>query len=433
VNPPEIQRALVETGDGVRRATLDVAVGGDAALVSLATEQGRTRLVCSCGGAPTCRHAMLALAWLEGHRGAEPPSRRSAASIAPPPSPSTGEPIGMRPAGSETQRPPPGITRAEVLATALDDLVTTVVRAGVRSAAGTPSFEESLRRVASAAPAPLPGSLGRTLGRLVEALGAQDISLVARLCHGLARFGDGLRGGDARLVQTWLGGEGAALLGAEVGRSALDGPQPDPAARLVDVRLVEIAREWVSTLDRSGLERRYLVAPALGRIYREERLRGHGAPSLGPCPRVLDVALAEVEPGPAPQRLQLLQYEVALVDTPDVLAGVVARGNPDFSEMIRDFAAAIGAFPALAEPFALLAPRAVARIPGGAALVDGAGQRLTLSAESVGVGELLNALADASGLPLLCGRVVADRGAVSFTALSAIVRAGPAFHLRRLT
>jgi len=319
-----------------------------------------------------------------------------------------------------------------MLATALDDLVTTVVRAGVRSAAGTPSFDESIRRVVATAPAPLPASLSRALSRLLDALGTTDVGLVARLCQGLARLSDALRGADAIMVQSWFGVAGGASLDPTIGHAWVDGPQPDPAARLVDVRLVEVAREWVSTLDRVGLERRYLVAPALGRIYREERLRGQSAPSHGPCPRVLDVALAEVEPGPAPQRVRLLQYEVALIDAPDALKSVVARGVSSFSRVVHDVAAELGAFPALAEPFALLIPGAVERTPAGAVLVDAAGERLALSAESPGVGEVLTTLATDAAPSLVCGRLVVDHGAVAFAALAAVVRTDATLHLRRL-
>jgi hypothetical protein len=429
---PEIRRALVETEDGVRRATLDVSVAGDSALVSLAMEAGRTRVVCSCGGAPACRHARVACGWLEGQRRSEPPPRRIASSVAPPPLQSAGDAQGGRPPGGETLRPPSGGTRAELLGAALDDLVTTVVRAGVRGAVGAPSFEEALRRIVNTAPAPTPASLGRTLGRLVEALGAGDVGLVARLCHGLARFADALRAEHALETQAWLGVAGAGLLAPALGRDPLDGSQPDPSAHLVDVRLVEVAREWVATLDRSGLERRYLVAPALGRLYREERLRGQGTPSLGPCPRALDVALAEVEPGPTPQRIRLLQYEVALLDAPEGLSGVVALGNQVFPDFVHDLAGELGAHPALAEPFALLAPRAVERTRVGVVLVDTAGQHLPLAADTAGTGELLLDLSREAAPALVCGRVVVDRGTVAFSPLTAVVKTGATLRLRRL-
>jgi hypothetical protein len=368
---------------------------------------------------------------MEGRSAVEAPSRRSAASIAPPASPAADDSNVGRPALGETVRPPSGGTRAELLATSLDDLVTTVVRAGVRSAVGAPSFEESIRRVVSAAPAPLPASLARVLARLVEALGVADIGLVAQLCHGLVRLADALRHRDTLLLGAWLGTGGASWVDTDRGHPSFDGPRPDPAARLVEVRLVEVAREWVPTLDRSGLERRYLVAPALGRVYREERLRTQSAPSLGPCPRVLDVALAEVEPGPAPQRLHLLQYEVSLVDAPEALAGVTALGNASFSEVIRDFSSDLGAFPALVEPFALLAPSAIERTRSGTVLVDATGERLALSAEPAGVGELLTALSAAAVPPLVCGRLVVDRGVVALAALAAVVRVGATHRLRR--
>ncbi len=429
---PAVRRVLVEAGEGVRRATLDVVTGADdAALVSVAAGGARVRVVCSCGGAPTCAHARFALDWLDADAARGPLDAANRPPVAGTGAVETGGirgPETQRPPGKETLRPPAGHARATGLATALDDLVTTVVRAGVDAAAGTPSLDEAIRRVVAAAPAPLPASVGRVTGRLVEALVARDAGCVARLCHGLAGFADALRRGDAAAAYAWLGAAGAAALDPAL-RSAPDAePHVPGSARLVDVRLVEVAREWVSTLDRAGLERRYLAAPSTGMVYREERVRGQAAPSLGPCPRVLDVALAEVEPGPAPQRVHLLQYEVALTGAPETFTHVVEEGLRGFAGLRSAFRAAVAASPALAEPFVGVQPRTVERADGRVFLVDGDGVRLPLAAEPPAAADALLAL-DAGAPPrLVYGRLLTERGSLALAPLSAIV--GPREHMR---
>jgi hypothetical protein len=416
-----VRRSLVEGDGSVRRATLDVVVGGEEALVSLALREGSVVAVCSCGGAPGCAHAAAALHWLEGspERASLPPAGTVLPST-------TSDAGGTRtPAGSiEPGRAVLPVQRSHALAAALDDLATVVVRAGVDAAAGTPSLDESLRRLVAAAPAPLPIAIGRVVGRLREALAARDAEVTARLCTGLGRLADALRDGDVTIPTAWLGVAGAAAL---EGRSV-----PPGDSRLVDVRLLEVAREWVTTLDRAGLERRYLADPRTGALYREERLRGAPAPSLGPCPRSLAISLAEIEPGPAPRRVRLLQYEVALAPEPLVYTELATHAAGRFEPLLAQFREELAVFPALAEPFVLVAPQSLERTRAGADLVDAEGVRLALAGEPRAVTAALLAFA-ADDVPLLvAGRLVTAEGALALAPLSVVVGTHEAPALRRL-
>lgn len=417
-----VQRALVETDAGVRRATLELTVGGETALVSLAQREGRVLTVCSCGGAPACAHAVEALRWLEG--GGESAEPRGTVLPTAPTPPSDAVSIRAPALAAEPARAVAPVQRAQPLAAALDDLVTAVVRAGVDAAAGTPSLDESLRRLVAAAPAPLPTSIARVVGRLREALIARDLEVVARLCTGLGRLADSLRHGDARGPIAWLGVAAAAALDVRSGSLG--------DLRLVDTRLIEVAREWVATVDRAGLERRYLANPVTGALYREERLRGSAAPSLGPCPRTLEVALAELEPGPSPRRLRLLQYEVALAPEPLVYTELATHAAGTFAPLLALFREAMATFPALAEPFVLIAPHALERTRGGADLIDGEGARLALASEPPEVSAALLALAADDVPTIVAGRLISSAGALALVPLSVVAGPHDAPALRRL-
>ena len=437
----EIRRTLVESEGGVRRATLEVALDGDdSALVSLVLRDGSVVSVCSCGAGPGCAHTSVALRWVLDGPSADEPQRLVTQPIA-------SDAGGLRAPTSTTD---PGriaapLQRAQALAAALDDLITSVVRAGVDAAAGTPSLDESLRRLVAAAPAPLPSSIVRVVGRLREALIAHDLDLAARLCAGIGLLADALREGDPRTTVAWLGASVAASLEPRPASlelrptmttpGTMEAPRDAPAAepRLVDTRLIEIAREWVSTIDRAGLERRYLIEPFSGALYREERLRGAAAPSLGPCPRILTVALAELDAGPAPRRVRLLQYEVALGPETAVYTEIATHAAGLFAPLLELFRDSVGAYPALAEPFVLVAPHAIERTRAGVDLVDAEGGRIALAAEPVAASAALLALAAEHVPAIVAGRLVASQGALALAPLSVVIGPADSHALRRLT
>jgi hypothetical protein len=141
--------------------------------------------------------------------------------------------------------------------------------------------------------------------------------------------------------------------------------------------LVELSREWVAGVERHSLERRLLVDTHSGELLVECRGR-QGAASLGPCPRVLRVGLGEVEPGPAPRRLHVHQYEVANALDAEVYGGILQHAERDVAALRARYQREVKGYPGLAEPFVVFAPARVVR-DEGLALQDAAGGLLTLA------------------------------------------------------
>lgn len=326
-------RALTELGGGeageVTRVTVDVEVDGRTELVSFKLADGALQWSSSGGDGP---HVRAALRWLV-ERGAELP------------------PGPVRTAeGEEAPRvswtpPAPDADPKERLADALEDVVTTVVRAGV-AAAGSPSITESLDRLRKEAPQPTPGGLARWVGRLRIALDRADPDLVSRLLHGASGVAEALRQPrPTRAVRSrvigWTGGVRD--------RVALE--------RLSDRTMVEVAREALPTSERGGIERRYLVDLHNGEVFREERSRSTPRTSVGPCPRTVQVGLAEVEDGASPRRLRLMQYSVSPSVTAEDLRRLVSHGYRRFAALADRYREWVDAHPGQSEPFAIVTPR----------------------------------------------------------------------------
>ena len=198
-----------------------------------------------------------------------------------------------------------------------------------------------------AAPDPLPLGISRWVGRLKLALAARSAEEAARLLAGADLLIEDLaaapRSREAHSrVLSWLG-----TLHEDI----------QDRARLTDRTMIEVAREEVGGVERESVERRYLVDLSDGAVYREERLPGAPTASLGPCPRVLTVWLAEAEQGVAPQRVRLLQYAVTPLVEADDLAAARGRARRDFAPLVDGYRAALASHPGLCEPFALVAPK----------------------------------------------------------------------------
>lgn len=231
------------------------------------------------------------------------------------------------------------------LAEALEDLLTAIARVGVDKARYAPSVEAAIERVVRVAPQPTPNGLGRFIGRLQRAVERAELAHLARVLEGASLLADALRAPQPtpetqQRITAWLGPPVAAKPKVEL---------------LYDRVMVELGREWLAGTERTGIERRYLVDTASGTVYREDRPRNATA-SLGPCPRELRVGLAEIEPGPMPRRIRVLQYEVepnVPDETWDRLRQTASRSIAQLTEAYRR---SVRAYPALAEPFAVLAP-----------------------------------------------------------------------------
>jgi len=334
------------TGEGaVRRLTMDVEAEGRVEMVTLSLRDGELQCVCSDArnDGPHVLAALRFVAGLEQREDSSPPGPIASA------------------AGRAEQSPD------QELASALDDLLTAITRVGVEKAQYAPSVDAALGRVVSTAPQPTPSGLGRFIGRLQHELRSAELHRVARLLQGASELADALRAEAPGLelqqrLSAWLGTRPGSLPQVEL---------------LYDRTMIEVGREWLSGTERASLERRYLVDVRSGRVYREDRPRNASA-SLGPCPRLVQVGLAEVETGPCPQRIRVLQYEVrpeVPAESWQQLQQVAVRS---FAEVTEGYRQSVQASPSLAEPFALVAPYRIER-NGVFKAFDAEGRQLVLN------------------------------------------------------
>ncbi len=364
---------------GLRRMSFDV--GSDQ--VTLFARDGSLRKLCTCGVEP-CEHIAAALRFLANEAPSEVRHRSSA-------------------------RPPPPAQTQLALATAFDELCVACARAGIE-ATDSPSIKQALDQLLAAAPDPVPLSLARWIGRFRDALAFGELGELARLLDGALFFAEQLREGERVWLEDVAGGE-----------------------PLSEVSLVEVAREWITGIDRASIERRYLVELVGGQVYSEERRRDDAAAiSVGPCPRLAQVAFAEVDANTRPPRARLLQYSVSM-HVPDApWQRVVSLAQTEIATLRERFAADLRASPALAEPFAIFAP-AELEIAANA-LTDTSGERLALRSDPnlSGIDALLAAT---RGADIVCvlGRLVGRASGLLMKPLSAVVRSGDWLELRRVT
>jgi hypothetical protein len=376
----------------LERVSLDVQLGQRHELVSLRLIEGRLTVSCSCGERG-CAHVKLALRFSAGgsHGAASESTRRSSTRL---------ERVVPELRAAEARAAPSG------LAEALEDVVTAVVRAGVASER-VASVLETLSRVEREAGSPLPLGLRRWLGRMREALDAHDVALAAHALTSAAALAADLRaevatpGARERLV-SWLGS------------SAADGVE-----RISDRLLLEVAREWVNGTERLQIERRYLIDLHSGEALREECVRRERPGSVGSCPRLVGVALAEVDFGCAPRRARLLQYTTTpQIDRAswDLLA---AWGQRDSEALAAAYRSAQNQFGTLSEPFVLTVPRGVERASQLALLLD-RGPALPVAAdEDVGVMRRFEELIEGAALAWVAGRLFDRAGQLMLKPLAA--------------
>ena len=381
----------------IERAVLEVRVDGRAELVSVSVQSGALVAV-SSDGSRDGPHVRAAVAWL-ADRG-EPALARADASVrfSVPPAPA------LRAPAPDT-----------ALADALDELVDAAVRVGI-GGRESPSVREAIASVVRATPEPLPTGLSRFLGRLEKAMAARDAPVAGRLLAGAARLAADLRDlvpspGTVNRIVEWLG------------------PRPGgERERVVDRRLVEIGRETLDGLVRSSIERRYLVDVASGEVLREERARD-GQASVGPCPRVLEAGLAEIEPGPSPRRVRVLQYSVSCDVDDDALDRIEAMGGRDAASWPEIARRTIQPSPALAEPFVLLVPL---RMDPDGVPVSADDTRAPIAADAAGSAIVLAQLAREGEVRWIAGRLVDRHGLLALVPCACAVTRGSRRVIHRL-
>lgn len=397
---------LSPEGSGeVTRAVVEVIAEGRTELVSVVLLDGELRCVAS-DGRTAGAHVVAALRLLagegegvvdgEGSRrfGGGPKAARDSSAGA----------VRAEEPGKEAKPKP------QALAEALLDVLTATVRVGVDDARGSPSVTSSLDRMRAACPDPLPLGVSRWIGRFHAALSDSAPLRVAELLEGASLLADDLRaerpGADARRrVVAWLGGH-----------------RHTDVEVLHERTLLEVGREWLAGLSRSGIERRYLVDVDDGTVYREERARG-GQASIGPCPRLLSVGLGEAEIGPEPRRLHLLQYVVTNDVDSEVWAKVAASATRRFGPLTERYGRSLATFPGLVEPFALVAPARIEQDDDAAVPLDDEGAALPLARGDDPIGAAaLSELARARDVDWIAGRLVDHAGQLLVVPISAATR-----------
>lgn len=372
-----------EVADGrLVRATLEIEVDGQQELIVLSAAADGTLRAVASDGATDGPHVRAALSMLAGEQTVS--SGRQ----------------------SELPTAPGSISAPRVaspFADALEELVTAVVRAGLRGAPGAVAVREAVERVLREAPRPTPPGLGRALARLRRGLVEGDVDLVARILDGAARLARDLReevttDEARRRIAAWTVRPGARSANAET---------------LNERELVEVGREWLPTAGAaSSVQRRYLVCTTTGEVFREEHTRGAAEASVGPCPRTLRVGLAQVEEGPAPRRIRLLQYEVApelTVASHERLTEMAEREVRRVHERYRKW---VRQYPALAEPVIILRAEGRLRETAGAfRLDDDEGGSIGLRPEP-GVATLLRECEADRSSRWIAGRLAESEGRV---------------------
>lgn len=385
----------------VERLALDVEVAGARELVSFAMRSGALSWSCSCGIAE-CSHAHVALGLLADRAAAAPIVQTGKHAL-----------VRTAPADRRTVAYTQQSAQASpsLLSETLRDLVTAVVRSGLASGLSA-SIEEVLERLIAAAPVPLPLGISRFIGRLKKSIAERDADEAARVLHAASQLADDLaseapQANTRARVLSWLGSLAHEL---------------PTAARMTDLRLVEIARELLSGVERAGVERRYMVDPTTGLFYREERAPSGQDASLGPCPRQLTELLALVEDTAPPRRVRLLQYAVTPVIDAETWEQLSQWALTDFGSLLGTYRENLTTFAGLCEPFAMVAPAGITS-EAHASLSDGTGHLLpVLGPERAAVARCLRQLGEGGQLLWVAGRLLDRGGSLGLLPLSAVAR-----------
>ncbi len=302
------------------------------------------------------------------------------------------------------------------VADALDDLLTAIIRAGIDEAEDSPAVKEAIKRITSLRE-PLPLGLSRFVGRLRFALRTHELTVVARLLDGASRLVGNLRSGtrseDERVrLSAWL----------DRGRVY---------ETIHDRVLVEVGREWVDGVEPASIERRYLAHIGDGEVFVEERARDQQS-SVGSCPRYVRVGLAEVEQGPLPRRIRLLQYAASPTVREGRFRELGELANTEFEELAFSFRYDLKSFPALTEPFVLVAPNRCEFEGEQLVLIDAESRPLPIAQDGEGTAALLSEIVRARDVLFLAGRVIDRAGALVFVPFSVVSRENGALAFHRL-
>jgi len=396
----------------VNRIALDVSLDGEDEIVSVRMHNQRLSWSCTCGR-QNCGHLATALRWI---------SAQESADIADAVRSSSNPPTKNRFSAVNGFEDPIADVRTTMpaLSGALEDLVTAIVRIGTDAGPG-PSVEEAIQRLIEAAPNPTPLGICRWVGRLKAALSSRDVDMIARILDGAQRLSVDLKTESndpsrCKRIVSWLGPSTC---------------ESNDVIRISERNLVEIAREWLDGLERSSIERRYLVDLENGEIYREERARGSQTVSLGPCPRSINAGLVVVERGIPPQRIRLLQYSISAVIPTEFENQLSGWANRRFNQIADDYRNLERTFPGLSEPFVLVAPKRL-DVDQRCLLLDEANKPLPIAtAEDPTLVRYIKSIPDVKETAWFAGRLLDAQGTLMLRPLSVCIpTSGQVRHLR---
>jgi hypothetical protein len=362
----------------VTRLLLDVEIDGRPELVSISSQSGAYSVQST--GERREEALRAALVVLSGSR-----------SI-PDPVPSLTPPAGLRASMPGTLEAIDPYAELRVLC---DDLVLSVVRAGVRDSDRAPAVKDAIDRLVKAAGDSAHAGVGRFVGRLREAIAMLDVDRVAALLEALARV-------SAALDEHMPNGAASALFG-------IDSPAPRDVS---DRTLVEVGREHLAGVVRREIERRYLLDLDSGEVFREDRVAARVPASVGPCPRVISVGLAEIDEGPAPPRIRLLQYAVSSEPTGEQWTAIDDLAMRNFGDLWDLAAEARSKHAGLAEPAVVLRPKSV-EVDDGVVLQGADSVAVPIArASDPATEQAIGAFVESRKVAWVSGRLVETDGAV---------------------
>lgn len=386
--------------------TVQIESSGQAELVSMRVRDGRLTVICTCG-AQGCAHAREALALFDDEPRADATEERITHVFEP--AMRLSEPAPM-PVLKST---PEGRNR---LSDVLSDVVLAVTRSGVKDGI-SPGVSEALERLGEHASPVNATGLRVWVGALKSALDARDNEGTVRALSAASAMIDALRKleptaiADAHIA-SWLGSAPGA---------------PNAGERVSERTYLELAREHRPGLARAGVEQRYLIDLGTGELYREDRAATETA-SLGPCPRVVSIGLAHIEPGHAPRRIRLLQYTTTPIIETSAWASVTRFALHSFEPLLARLKEHMASTACLTDMLALVRPARVCS-SDRTQLLDDAGRALVLKGAD-GSSARLDSFMQSAEPQWVLGRVHAQADMLSMEPLAAFgLRQGQPQHL----
>ncbi len=357
----------------VARVVVDVALpSGERGLVTVSQREGAIVAVDDMGRRDSAL-VEAAVGWLGGLVVGEPGS----------------ETVAIRsdhPAARTSLAPTPPSGRGQ---DAARDLALALVRSGL-AGARRGAIDETLRRARSTNDS----RTARWTARVERAIATEDLALIAQLTRGV-----------------------------------LDTAPPAQSSR-VELHLVEIAREHLDAARPRALERRHLVDLTTGALYAEDLDAGVVGGSIGPCPRALEVGLAEVSDDGGQSSLCILQYTTTSTLSSATRARLLELTTRDLATAFSHVDTLLRASPAFAEPVVMLE---IARWEAGLHAFDASGAEVPWSRDEdpAACARLAEIVAERAPRFVVL-RAVPRRGAHAFVAISCAIEDAGELEILRL-